>query len=258
MAAACSSPRCRIEQELALKYPKASDQELLPWSSRTNLAEASTSSLIASPTASPMASSSVETSLPVLLHLASSGARAYRRSATARALSFLPASELPCAAGSETPSPGPARSRRSRRRQPPSPEFLVVSCADLQVPRRRCSASASASCQEEGVPPLWKDCGPSRSQPKRPRDDGDEGVGADSGGDADVVPKSPKVAGKYGISIRHNQPRHPMKLVNIIYENLCHFLSIEGMLERDEVTIFRELVENNQDTVIMRKEEDQI
>ena len=70
------------------------------------------------------------TSLPVLLHLASSGARAYRRPATARsprllsislrpslcpclvteffparALSFLPASELPCAAGSETHRP---------------------------------------------------------------------------------------------------------------------------------------------------------
>ena len=53
----------------------------------------------------------------------------------ARTLSFLPASELPCAAGSETPSPGPARSRRSRRRQSPSPESLVGSRADLQVPR---------------------------------------------------------------------------------------------------------------------------
>ena len=34
-----------------------------------------------------------------------------------------------------------------------------------------------------------KDCGPSKSHPKRPRDNGDEGVGADSGGVADVVPK---------------------------------------------------------------------
>ena len=34
-----------------------------------------------------------------------------------------------------------------------------------------------------------KDCGASKRQTRRPRDDGDGGVGADSGGEADVVPK---------------------------------------------------------------------
>ena len=34
-----------------------------------------------------------------------------------------------------------------------------------------------------------KDGGPSKSQPKRPRDDGDGDADADSGGEADVVPK---------------------------------------------------------------------
>ena len=34
-----------------------------------------------------------------------------------------------------------------------------------------------------------KDCGSSKSLPKRARDDGDEGVGAESGGEADVVSK---------------------------------------------------------------------
>ena len=63
----------------------------------------------------------------------------------ARTLSFLPASELPCAAGSETPSPGPARSRRSRRRQPP------VAGVPCRLARRPASPTLrySSSCRED-------------------------------------------------------------------------------------------------------------